>query len=181
MSLASVTSDCGTQGKVCTPQGCATQAVDTLGAGDQVEAPSSELFGDRILTQSSRTITQIEAYLTLPANRDLTWVIYEREKFLWRFDSVFSTVTVGTGTGFQSSGTISYTLKADTSYFIGVNVAGGSFGAYYGIEPKGLSFGVTQDALVAREQTSSPSPATPSLDVWPQPDRIYYLRVTTTR
>ncbi|MFZ5896502.1 MAG: hypothetical protein ACOY0T_35940 [Myxococcota bacterium] len=171
MSLASVSADCSAQGKLCTLAGCAAQSVDTMGSGDQVRTPTEMVIGNEVLVQSARTLTQIEAYLSLPASRALTWVVYERLSDSY-FSLVASAASTGTGTGFQSSGAISQLLQAGKTYFIGVGITG-SYVAYYGTAGDQL----TTFGPVLGSATSYTAQST--ISVYVQPEQLYYFRVTT--
>jgi len=174
-SLASVTSDCGAQSKVCTAAGCADVAVDTLGSGNQIETPTDALLGNQIRVQTTRTLTQIEAYLSLPASRALTWVVYEIVGSGQYFSLVYSAATTGTGTGFQSSGSLSYSLQAGKTYLLGVNITG-SYVAYYTspVEPRTLSFATALGATTAYAAVNS-------VYAYLQEERLYYFRYTSKR
>lgn len=171
MSLASVSADCAAQGKLCTLAGCTDQAVDTLGSGDQVRTPSEMLIGNVVLVQSARTLTQIEAYLSLPASRALTWVIYERTSDSY-YSLVASAASTGTGTGFQSSGSISQALQAGKTYFIGVGITG-TYVAYYSTSNDPLtSFGPALGSATSYATQNS-------INIYAQPEQLYYFRLTT--
>jgi hypothetical protein len=172
MTLASVTTDCGAQSKLCTLQGCAAQAVDSLGSGDYVVAPNGSLIGNEVRVHSDRTLTQIEAYLSFPASRALAWVVYEATSSN-DFSLGFSSASTGTGAALQSSGPISYSLKAGKTYLIGVNVTG-SFVSYYGVEEsqKPLSFGAALGGATASSSAST-------IYAYPTPSQLYYFRLTT--
>jgi hypothetical protein len=173
MSLESVSADCAAQGKLCTIAGCAAQAVDALGAGDQIGVTGQPLLGNLIQVQAGRTLTQIEAYLTLPGSRALTWAVYEGGTNN-TFTLVASSATVASGTGFQSSGAISYALKPGRSYFIGVNVTG-TYVAYFSSQSEAelLSFGTAEGAMLAYSLSSL-------LYGNVNPSQLYYLKLTTT-
>jgi hypothetical protein len=125
-----------------------------------------------IQAQTKRTLTQIEASLSFPASRALTWVVYEAVDAAV-FNLVFSSVSTGTGAGFQSSGAISYTLQAGKTYFIGVNITG-SYVAYFGgsTGQKPLSFGIALGSASAASTSNS-------IYAYLVPEQLYYFRLTT--
>jgi len=135
-ALASVTDDCASSSQICDGNdACADSAVDTLADAEELVTVSTQLMlGVAVDTSSSRTLTEIEANLVLPATRDLTWSVYELVSgtYVLRFSKA---VAGQTGSGYMSSGTISYQLAAGKTYLFTVNAASGSFAAYYDAAP----------------------------------------------
>jgi len=145
--------------------------MDMLGQGDQLTV-SSSLIGDLIEVRSDRTLTQIEAYLALQGSHALTWLVYEGDKS--QLSLVASIGTTGTGTGFQTSGSLSYALKAGKSYLLAVSVVG-SYVAYYSSQTEAslLSFGLADGAYSSSYVPSEVSPYGSS-------GSLYEFRLTTT-
>jgi hypothetical protein len=135
MSIATVVTDCGAASQVCTLQGCAASATDTLASSNQLGAGAaySSLIANVINVQSPRKLTTIEMYLSLPSTSSLVWVVYQQNVVNGsnEFDLKYEKTTSATGTGFQSSGAFSLELAAGTTYAIGVSVTGGNFVYYY--------------------------------------------------
>ena len=184
MSVGGTVTDCGGASKVCTPQGCAASAVTTLSTANQVgTGVDGDMLTNTVLVHTPRKLTMIEAYLSLPNARTLTWVVYEQTNAnqAGEFDLAYKTTTPGSGTAFQSSGAISFELKAGKTYAIGVSVTGGSFVYYYdaSTSAQSLSFAHVVDSI--DQSPGSPVPAV--FDVYDQgspSDLVYNARLTTT-
>jgi hypothetical protein len=174
-SLSSVTEDCGAAGQVCDVGGtCVASVEETLGiaeSGENVE--STYMMGDAVEMHSSRKLVELQANLVLAAARELRWVIYEQSgnSFVARIDKV---VPSQSGSGFFSSGPLSYTLQAGKRYLLAVVVSGGNAVAFYDTAPWNLelSFGTP----IGRVATYY-SP-TVSADYYYQ-EHLYQMRVTT--
>jgi hypothetical protein len=142
-SLATVKSDCGGAGQVCTLQGCADSAVDTIADTTDINAQPSyyNLFGDIVQVETTRVLTKLETQLDLPGTRTLQWLVYQLVGT--QFQLKAQSTTSASGNGPQSSGTLSQTLVAGNAYYLAVAVAGGSFGYYSSplVAPEPLSFG----------------------------------------
>jgi hypothetical protein len=144
-TLSAVTEDCAASSKVCGDDlTCVTSTQDTLGIAEDAETISAGyVIGDAIEMHSARKLVEIEANLVLASARELRWVIYEQSgsNFVARIDKVVSNQS---GTGFFSSGPISYTLTAGKRYLVAVAITGGNAIAYYDTKPWNLdlSFGV---------------------------------------
>ncbi|HET7545750.1 MAG TPA: hypothetical protein VFK05_38040 [Polyangiaceae bacterium] len=176
MSLESVTSDCAASSNVCTQQGCAATAVDTIANPTNVDSYYSTLV-NFLDVQSSRKLTTIEVYLTLPATRTLTFLVYQKSAVnTQQYDLKFQKSVTATGSGFQSSGAISYKLEANNTYAIGVSVAGGSFVSYYegALSPVSLSFASVKGGYYYSGAPSGLSYAYPNLS------QTYHQRLTTS-
>jgi hypothetical protein len=143
-SLSKVTDDCTTAGNVCTiePQ-CAKTVTDTLAIAEDAGTYSGgSLLGDVVDVSSDRKVTEMSINMVLAAPRELRWVIYEyvNNQFVARIDKITPNVS---GSGFVSSGPISYSIKAGKRYVFGVAVNGGNAIAYYDTGPfsSATSFG----------------------------------------
>src|SRR6185369_13490472 len=77
MSQSTVTTDCAASSKVCTASGCIASAIDTVASPNAVGAGYSVLL-DFLDVRSARKLTELEVYLSLPAARTLTFVVYQR-------------------------------------------------------------------------------------------------------
>jgi hypothetical protein len=166
--------DCAASQQVCTEQGCAAQAVDTLNASKEVESSSSGgLLVNVLEVTVARKLTTIESYLVLPEGRTLRWVVYELVGNTYTLK--LRTTTVDSGTGFHSSGPISFTLVPGKTYAIGVEVLANSFG--YELGP----ITAQQKLPFARVKGSVNNSA--STDTFPgnygSTVRLFYARLTT--
>ena len=175
-SLSSVSEDCSAAGNVCDTAGtCLKSVEETLGIAENGEnVESSYLIGDAVEMHSNRKVVELEANLVLAAARELRWVIYEQSgtTFVARIDKL---VANQSGSGFFSSGPISYTLKAGKRYLLAVAVSGGNAVAFYDTAPWNLelSFG---SALGRVATYYSP---TVSADYYYYQEHLYQMRVTT--
>ena len=157
MSLTSVKQDCNATEEVCvSDRACGQSAVDTVGAAEDLSVVGDgQLFGNAIDVQSNRKLTLLEANIVLAGARTLRWVVYELVDgyYISRFDVVVSNQT---GTGYFSSGAISYTLKAGKRYVLAVAVTGGSFVPYYDALPwqEDVSFGKVKGGITSSYATS---------------------------
>lgn len=173
-SLASVTEDCTATSTVCGPDAkCAKSIVDTLGvAEDAVPESAGYLLGNVIQVTSARKVTEIQMNLVLAAPRELRWVIFEQSgaNFVGRIDKVTSSVS---GTGFLSSGPISYALKAGKTYLFGVAISGGNAIAYFDTAPftGSASFG----GVLGRIDNPYASTIQPYVDA----SYLYQMKLTT--
>lgn len=173
-SLAKVTEDCTATAAVCGPDAkCAKSVVDVLGvAEDAVTEPAGNVLGDVIQVTSARKVTEIQMNLVLAAPRELRWVIFEQSggNFLARIDKVVSNVS---GTGFVSSGPLSYTLKVGKTYLFAVAISGGNSIAYFDTAPftAPASFG----GVLGRVENSYSSTIQPYVD----PGYLYQMKLTT--
>jgi hypothetical protein len=184
MSVGGTVTDCSATAQVCTAQGCAASAVATLSTANQVAAGNDgEALTNTLLVHTARKLTMIESNLSLQTQRTLIWVVYEQTNAnqVGEFDLAYQKTTTGTGTGFQSSGAISFELTAGKSYAIGVVVVGGSFIYYYDTTtaPQSLSFAHVMDST--DQGFGVPVPA--SFDVSDQgfpSNTVFNDRLTTT-
>jgi hypothetical protein len=144
------TADCTATASVCGADlKCAKTAADTLGvAEDAVTESAGNVMGDVIQVASARRVTEMQMQLVLAAPRELRWVIYEQSgsNFVARVDKVVSNVS---GTGFQSSGPLNYTLKAGKTYLFAVAITGGNSITYFDTAPfnPSASFGAVLGRL----------------------------------
>jgi hypothetical protein len=173
-TLASVSADCAGAQQVCSANGqCAATSVDTLGSADELTSinDSDLVVGDAIKVLSNRTLTQLEVNLTLPAARDLTFLVY-RQTANGLVQTCSQTPPAKAGSGYFSSGTMACALVAGNDYFLGVSVSGGSLGGYYDHAPWSgfASFGSVIGAFSMYR--SSPSRNTDA-------SFVYDLRFTT--
>jgi hypothetical protein len=145
-TLSKVTEDCATSASICGPDNkCVKSVVETVGlAEDATTIYSNSVVGDVVKVSSPRTLTEMQAYLVLPSARELRWVIFEETAGYTYTAKKDWIVSNQSGTGFFSSGAISFPLKAGKTYLFGVAIAGGNTSiAYYDTAPFGLttSFG----------------------------------------
>src|SRR6478736_165462 len=178
MSVSDDATDCAASGLVCNGSGCAASAVDTIASADGVGASSYHTIVNVMDVRTSRKLTTIETYLSLPANRTLTFVVYQKS-FVGNqpsYELKFQKVVSASGSGFQSSGEISYELEANRTYGIGVNVSGGSFAYYY---DRALNFSLTSFASLQGGYYYNELPSSTTY-TYPQLTQIYHQRLTTT-
>lgn len=178
MSVGSSAQDCGALGQVCTLAGCASSAVDTVASSKQVSTSASyyPLIANTLDVETSRKLTKIEFYLTLPAARTLTWVVYQRnDTNLSEYDLKFQQTNSGNGTGFQSSDAFSLTLAGGKSYAIGVYVSDGTFVDYYdsAVSPPSINFAHVTGSFAASYSNVLAYNFLTST-------QLYYSRFTTT-
>lgn len=177
--LASVTDDCAKAGTICgTDNKCAKSVVDILGddegEGDDISESSSYFIGDVVEVRSARQLTAMELNLSLPPTRSLRWVIFEQSNdftFVSKKDWV---VSGQSGSGYFSSGAISYPLKAGKTYLFGAVITGGNtFTAYLDTGPFAVnsSFGT----VLGRVET----PYSPTLSAWVDTGYLYQMKITT--
>jgi hypothetical protein len=184
LSVGGTVTDCGAMSTVCTAQGCAASAVATLSTANQVgTGGDGEALTNTVLVHTARKLTTIEAYLSFPTNRSVTWVVYEQTNAnqVGEFDLAYQKTTPGSGTGFQSSGAISFELKAGKTYAIGFAVSGGSFVYYFDstTAPQSLSFAHVVDST--DQSFGTPVPAVFNVFDQGSPSSIVYnARLTTT-
>lgn len=144
MSLTPGFSDCDSGGQVCSLQGCASTALDSIGNTTELESlGSGTVVFDRVHVTTPRKLAQISTYLTLPSERTLRWTVYKGAPYEWSL--VFDQVTTSSGAQYHSSDAMSVTLEANKDYLIGVSVSGGSFASHLasGAAQQALSFGTT--------------------------------------
>ncbi len=169
--------DCGAASQVCTAQGCAASAVDTIGSSNFIAGNATyyNMVGDILEVTSARKLTTVEAFLTLPASRTLTWFVFQRSVATTQYVLKYQTTTTASGTGFQSSGTFSYELTAGSGYLIGVSVAGGSFAYYYdsAVTPPLLGFASVSGGVT--EGFTNPLGSQ-----YPYLSTLYDIRLTTS-
>lgn len=174
-ALAVVKQDCGESDEVCvSPSSCGATAVDTLGEADELAAISTGyFFGDVIEVSSNRALTKLEANIVLAASRDLRWCVFELVNgyYVSRYEKV---VNGQSGSGYLSSGALTYTLKAGKTYLLGVAVSGGGAAPYYDSVPwqPEVSFGKVTGGYAARYETQLYSHYTNA-------GLAYDLRITT--
>ncbi|HEX2674081.1 MAG TPA: hypothetical protein VHM25_24565 [Polyangiaceae bacterium] len=177
MSQSTGATDCAAASQVCTAQGCTATAIDTIASANSVGAGNDTLL-DFLDVRTSRKLTQIEVYLSLPAARTLTFVVFQRVSVgsQTSYELKFQKVVSATGSGLLSSGTVSYRLEADKTYAVGVNVSGGTFAFYYdsALSSPSLSFASVLGGYSYGGLTSSLSYAYPSVY------QMFHQRLTTT-
>jgi hypothetical protein len=174
--LAQVTTDCTTTASsICNTQAqCAKTVEDTVGVAESAEVDyPGELMGNVFEVTAGRKLVEIEMSFVLAAPRELRWVIYEQtgSYFVARIDKL---VANQSGTGFISSGAMSYTLKAGKRYLIGVAITGGDSVSYYDTAPwaPSVSFGSTLGYTHSVYQSQIGADYLYS-------DRLYQMRLTT--
>lgn len=143
-ALESVSANCAASGQVCNVDAqCVAGTTDTWGKSEDLRTITTDyLVGDAVEVLSSRTLTQLEANVVLPAARALTWTVYERNDSY--FVRKYSTVTTAeAGSGYQSSGAISYVLQAGKAYLLALSATGGGIAPYVDTAPtsSATSFG----------------------------------------
>jgi hypothetical protein len=172
--LATGASHCADAGETCTLQGCADEAVDQIAPPGDIESSRfGEVIFDQVHTLTPCRLKKIEAYLGLPAERTLRWVVYEKMPPFGVATLIFDQVTTSSGTAFHASQPLDLLLEADKDYFIGVRVTEGLYLAYVSPIPgrKVLSFGYTAGSGYAFFDTTLPFP-TPA-------QATYAFRITT--
>jgi hypothetical protein len=175
-TLGTVTEDCTAAGSICgVDNKCVKSVVETVGlAEDATTIYAESLIGDVVKASSPRTLTEMQAYLVLPSARSLRWVVFE-ETATYTFTAKKDWVVANqTGTGFFSSGPISYALKAGKTYLLGVSVSGGNTSiAYFDTAPFALtaSFGTVLGSVT----TSYSSIVNASADY----NFVYQMKLTT--
>lgn len=70
---------------------------------------------DRIKVTTPRSLTEIAAYLSLPSERNLRWVVYRllQQDGYYTWALVFDTVTTASGAQYHDSGAMAFALQAD--------------------------------------------------------------------
>lgn len=121
--------NCTATGKLCSPSGCATSAVDVI--GDQATyafSSGSNFMGDVLYVRTDRKLTQIEldSFSDL-SGQSLHWAVYSSLTEGGPYAPVFDSFAPGTTAGFQSSGAISVTLSSGRYYVIGMRAQSGLF------------------------------------------------------
>jgi hypothetical protein len=174
-SLTVVKQDCAAADQICvSTSSCGTSVVDTLGEADELAGVSEGyFFGDVIDVQSSRALTSLEANVVLAAARDLRWCVFELVGYY--YETRYEKVVKGqSGSGYLSSGALSYTLKAGKKYLLGVAVSGGGAAPYYDSVPwqPEVSFGKAVGGY-------STAYATSMYGYYAFTNYLYDLRITT--
>jgi hypothetical protein len=126
------------------------QSTDVLGNATSNLATSSGLIrGSVVQPNETTTLSEIRSWLTISADRELRYVVYENT-IGTTFTKIHETVVANSGTGgpqWYSSGTISVVLEAGKRYAIGVAwpaVAGSGLTYYWQATapvPIAISFG----------------------------------------
>jgi len=177
-TLASVTEDCGKAGSICgVDNKCAKSAVDVLGIDEgqgDISESSGYFIGDVVEVTSARKLTEMQLNLSLPPSRSVRWVVFEETS-----DSNFTAkqdwVVAGqSGSGFFSSGAISYTLKAGKTYLFGAVITGGNtFTAYLDTGPfaTNASFG----SVLGRVE----NPYSATMSAYVDTGYLYQMKLTT--
>jgi hypothetical protein len=177
-SLSKVTEDCTTSASICgNDNKCSKSVVDVLGAdepnGDISEA-SGYFIGDVIEVSSARKLTEMQLNLSLPPPRTVRWVVFEQTadtNFTAKQDWVVSNQS---GSGFFSSGPISYALKTGKTYLFGAVITGGNtFTAYLDTGPFAVnaSFGT----VLGRVE----NPYSSTMGAWIDTGYLYQMKLTT--
>ncbi len=177
LSVLSGATDCAASSQLCTAAGCAASAVDTIGTSNQVGSnnySNGYVYFDVLEVHSARKLTLLEAYLTLPAQRNLVWTVYQRNDSTGYFDLKYQKSNTGTGTGFQTSGAIAVSLAAGTVYGIGLSISGGGYAYYYdaAVSPQILPFATVTGGV----SNSFGSSVYPYLTL----STLFNIRLTTT-
>jgi hypothetical protein len=177
-SLSTVTDDCTTSASICgTDNKCAKSVVDILGV-DEGQSDISEsagyFVGDVVQVSSARTLTEMQLNLSLPPTRSLRWVVFEEtsdSNFTAKKDWV---VASQSGSGYFSSGPISFALKAGKIYLFGAVVTGGNtFTSYLDTGPFALnaSFGT----VLGRVE----NPYSSTMNAYLDSGYLYQMKLTT--
>jgi hypothetical protein len=179
-SLSQVTDDCTAAGSICSADNkCAKSVVDILGVDEpqgDISEPSTYFVGDVIQVSSARKLTEMQFKFFLPPTRSVRWVVFEETSdtnFTARQDWV---VADQSGSGFFSSGAISYALKAGKTYLLGAVITGGNqFTAYLDTGPfaQNASFGT----VLGRVESGY---SAPTMGAYIDQGYIYQMKLTTT-
>jgi hypothetical protein len=156
--FSATSTNCATTNKVCTLSAtCALVAEDTVGDTSASSVLTSYMIGNIYRIDRSRTLTEIEQYLSVTGISVFTWVVYEADYSSGYFTKIHEVTTSDSGMGaFLSSGALSVPLVAGKYYFLGV-VVQGSFTRYYLNSAASLPF-VSFGRLVNSYQISGASP-----------------------
>jgi hypothetical protein len=178
-SLGTVTTDCTTAGSICgTDNKCAKSVVDILGVDEpqgDISEPSTYFVGDVIQVTSARKLTEMQFKFLLPPTRSVRWVVFQEtsdSNFTAKQDWV---VADQSGSGFFSSGAISYALQAGKTYLLGAVVTGGNqFTAYLDTGPFAInaSFGT----VLGRVESGYSS----TMGAYIDSGYLYQMKLTTT-
>jgi hypothetical protein len=165
---------------VCNELGdCAATATDTIGnSSTAIGSGSTEVFrGNQLTVRTSRQLTQIEGYVSVPDAGLVTWLVYEADSPAAQFTKIFEKGTAPSGAGtLSSSGTISVPLTAGRSYVIGFT--GGPLSLVFVANPRlNTSFSNGPSVVELGWSPGSSAPATASFT--PNTTNQYYERLTT--
>ncbi|HOW52124.1 MAG TPA: hypothetical protein PLV42_08810 [bacterium] len=122
--------DCATWGMVCVDPGTAgcdypsTAQTDTIGSNAYYYTGGDRLKGNYFSCSSSRTLTEIETYMSFLGSLDITYAVYYSSSQTGTY-SLLSQTTVNHyssagSAAFYSSGALSVSLTSGYYYFIGV-------------------------------------------------------------
>lgn len=176
-TLGKVIEDCTTSASVCGADNkCAKSAVDTLGvAEDATTEYSNYVIGDVIQVNSARKLTEMQMNLVLPAPRELRWVVFEETSqslYTAKQDWISSNQT---GSGYFSSGPISFSLKAGKTYLFAVAITGGNTSIAY-LDTAPFTLNASFGTVLGRVETSYAS----SINLYPDSQYLYQMKLTTT-
>ncbi|HNT27339.1 MAG TPA: hypothetical protein PKH10_04080 [bacterium] len=184
--------DCAYWGMICVDPGVAgcdyesTEVIDTIGSSANYYTYGDRLKGNYFSCTSSRTLTEIETYMSFNGYLDITYAIYSSSSQDGTY-SLLSQKTVssnsGSGTGnWYSSGTVSVSLTSGYYYFIGVffgttddiSYPDPTYYAAASLNASPLAFGSHLGGGESSSYASLPSTIS-SIDV----TYGYYMRLTT--
>jgi hypothetical protein len=126
--------------------------------------------------QSARKLTNIEFFLSLPSAHSIVWAVFQSNVVngFNELDLKYQKTTTGSGTGFQSSGTIGLELEAGKTYAIGVSVSDGNFVYYFDTTSMQASLNF------AHAVGSVSSSFAPTFTYYQPSTLLYYARLTSS-
>ena len=169
----SQSTDCSASDMVCNRTECSAAAVDTVGSATSSSTLSNYGFANRYYVTTSRSLTQIEQYISVSGTSQFTWFVFEGTSSSGTYTKIFEKLNTSSGT-LHSSGAIDVPLQADRYYLIGVRVAGSAARSYSTQSKTFLSFGHYLNAGYSSWSSSVPS-------TWSAPagSQTHYQRLTT--
>ncbi|HRZ78943.1 MAG TPA: LamG domain-containing protein [bacterium] len=157
------------------------EIVDTIGSSETNTAGSSRMRGNFYSVTTAKTITEIEAYLTLPdTGATIYYDVYESTALDGTYTHKVSynvPFTLG-GESFYSSGAIAVSLEAGKYYYIGVRWGTESVTYYYNTavsQSYTTNFGKWENGLSYGTTTRPDSFAYSSTYI----ENSYYQRITS--
>jgi len=173
MWLNSGAESCSSKGQVCTPSGCASSALDTLGSASEAKHFEGGRIGNYLAVSSARTLTRIEAYLQVSGTAQATWQVFRHFEGTSNYSVEFSKTTTVSGTGFQDSGPLTQELLPNFNYFVTVYL-NKSFEAFSSSisQSQLMSFGMAYEAVSGEGLTNDPG-------FEGEAGRLYAMRLTT--
>jgi hypothetical protein len=165
--------------QLCTTDGCVSEIVDDLAETTYTFAATDRFAGNFYYASKSRTLTNIELYLSPASDVSLDWLVYESLTIGGPYEVISTTTTsenIESGK-YVASGPVEVALVSGRYYAIGAYVEGTPSGFFtYHSALVSVSFGQQFDVAIVQSPSAPPETLTFTASI---PKKFIRQRLTT--